>query len=102
VLDLKEHQATIALFDLCYKPAIDGFSGTPKIDLVSLPAAGGMQDQPARVMQDLTMLEDVARDELREDLEDYRRKKNSDHGGSGTRNQDQREEPYSGRVREGS
>lgn len=86
MLDLKEHQHTIAIFDLCYKPAVDGMSGAPKIEQVALPTAGGMTEQPAKLMQALKLLESVALDELREDLDLARKKK--DDGGSGTHNKD--------------
>jgi hypothetical protein len=53
-----------------------------------LPHAGGVHEQPAKLMQAFTLLEQIAGDELREDLAESKRKKTEADERSRTRNQD--------------
>jgi hypothetical protein len=87
VLDLREHIDALELFDLCYTPILrEGVA--PHYERVALPSSGGMEEQPARLMQELTLIEGYANSELIEDVKDYRRRRADQHVGSGTRNQD--------------
>jgi hypothetical protein len=89
VIDLRANQDVIAKFDLCYEPKIDGMTGATSYTRTSLPTAGGVEQQPYKLLTQFTALESVALDELREDIRIARAKREeerSDDGGSGTRN----------------
>lgn len=74
VIDLAAHRETLASFDACYEPVVEPMSGYAHYRRIALPYSGGVHDQPARLMAALAFLEDVAREELQEDIDDHRRR----------------------------
>lgn len=76
----------LAMFDLCYEPVL-AFDTPAHYKRVALPGPGGMESQPARLMQELTAIEDWATDELNEDIREYRKQREGEgNGRAGTRN----------------
>lgn len=75
VLELQASGDAISAFDACYRVASDGFSGRVAFERVVLPHAGGVLDQPARLMESLQLIEAVASEELAADVAAYRRQK---------------------------
>ncbi len=81
------------MFDLCYEPVLDAYKPA-RFERKALPVAGGMEDQPAYLMQALNAIESWSTDELNEDIREFKQRRETDDGGSGTRNQNQREESH--------
>jgi hypothetical protein len=77
VLDLHSNSETLTLFDLCYDTVID-VNTAPRFERRALPVSGGMNEQPAKLMQEFTQLERIATEELREDIREYRNKSKTD------------------------
>lgn len=66
--------AALTLFDECYRPR-RGDSGEVRFERVALPCAGGVLDQPAKVLAMLGWVERWQNDELRRAVVEHRRNK---------------------------
>lgn len=68
---------SLRLFRACYRLKADGWT-TPRFERVALPAAGGMEDQPALVLEQLDLIETVTNDLLAQLTAEHRKRKPSD------------------------
>jgi len=71
VLDLRAASADLEAFDACYR--VEAVGMTARFARISLPASGGVLEQPARTFEAIGFLARIADEELRVELANRRR-----------------------------